>query len=82
MLSLTVPLALKVATAEMSVLMAYVRYWVCFLNLQFYKIMIFINSGSQMLWAFAFVTLARYLVFICDLRNRTLQCRSESTVWN
>ena len=41
MLSLMVPLALKAATAEMSVLMACVRYWVCFLNLQLYKIVIF-----------------------------------------
>lgn len=39
-LSLMVPLALKAATAEMSVLMAYVRYWVCFLNIQLHKIMI------------------------------------------
>ena len=34
------PHASKVATAEMSVLMAYVRYWVCFLNLQLYKMMV------------------------------------------
>lgn len=35
------PLALKAAAAEMSVLMAYVRYWVCFFNLQLYKMVVF-----------------------------------------
>lgn len=73
MLSLMVPLAMKAATAEMSVLMAYVRYWVCFLNLQLYKIMIFINLGSQTFSPFAFMVFAYGLFFffiycVCEAR--------------
>lgn len=52
MLSSTAPLALKVAAAEMSVLMAYVRYWVCFLHLQLYKMVGFKFMKSEVVSLF------------------------------
>lgn len=58
MLSSTAPLALKVAAAEMSVLMAYVRYWVCFLHLQLYKMVGFKFMKSEVVSLF-------FMAFAC-----------------
>lgn len=66
--SLTVPLALKAAAAEMSVLMAYVRYWVCFLNLQLYKIVLLLIQEvrcSKPLWHLPMVWV---LFSVCEAR--------------
>lgn len=76
MLSLMVPLALKAAAAEMSVLMAYVRYWVCFLNLQLYKIMLLFiqevrRADPLLLWHLHVV----WVLF--GLRGRTSPWMSE-----
>lgn len=59
MLSSTAPLALKVAAAEMSVLMAYVRYWVCFLHLRLYKMVGFKFMKSEV------VSLFFYGIYMC-----------------